>query len=128
MMPAKLKASSMLPPLQPAFCVEQSTSCCSDIEVKEPVPICHAPSMPPVVEKAQQLPHWPWSFTGVTAPWVVQSTDAASSSPWYSCTPMCGKLLGAFALNSAKSAEATTTAEAITADFMAEGKKKYLKY
>jgi hypothetical protein len=26
-----------------------------------------ADSMEPVAEKAQQEPHWPWFFTGVTA-------------------------------------------------------------
>merc|ERR1711890_8743 len=28
----------------------------------------HMPSRAPVDEKAQQLPHWPWFFTGVTRP------------------------------------------------------------
>ncbi len=32
--------------------------------------------MAPVVENAQQDPHCPWSFTGVTAPCVLQSTEA----------------------------------------------------
>ena len=30
-----------------------------------------APSVEPVVEKAQHDPHWPWSLTPVTAPLVV---------------------------------------------------------
>ena len=32
------------------------------------------PSRVPVVEKDQQLPHWPWSLTGVTYPSCLQST------------------------------------------------------
>ena len=31
-------------------------------------------------EKAQQEPHWPWFFTGVTAPLVRQSTDSSLDS------------------------------------------------
>jgi len=38
-----------------------------------------APSMAPVVEKAQQLPHWPWFLTSVTAPFVRQSTDSGTT-------------------------------------------------
>merc|ERR1712013_778796 len=68
----------MEPPLQPMLpFLEQSTSCCSDMETSLPVPICHAPSMPPVVEKAQHEPHWPWSLTGVTAPASTQLTEEA---------------------------------------------------
>ena len=33
-----------------------------------------APSMAPVVEKDQQLPHAPWFLTAVTAPLATQST------------------------------------------------------
>lgn len=32
-----------------------------------------------MAEKAQQDPHSPWSFTGVTAPLSVQSTDSGRS-------------------------------------------------
>ena len=31
-------------------------------------------------EKAQQLPHLPWSLTGVMTPWSLQSTDSGKSS------------------------------------------------
>jgi hypothetical protein len=34
--------------------------------------------MAPVAEKVQQLPHWPWSFTLVTAPLFLQSTVAGA--------------------------------------------------
>jgi hypothetical protein len=59
---------------------EQSTSCCSDSDVRVPVFRKTEPSVEPVVEKAQHEPHWPWSFTGVTAPLSVQSTDVGSAS------------------------------------------------
>ena len=38
-------------------------------------------SMAPVVLKVQQLPHWPWSFTGVSTAGVRlrQSTDAGAA-------------------------------------------------
>ena len=36
-----------------------------------PVLMKSAPSVEPVVEKAQHEPHWPWSLMGVTAPFVV---------------------------------------------------------
>ena len=76
------KAWSISPPLQPWFPNEdeQSTSYCSEYEVSFPVAMNSAPSTAPVVEKAQHDPHCPWSFTGVTAPLVVQSTEAGISS------------------------------------------------
>jgi len=42
--------------------------------------IWNAPSVEPVVEKAQQEPHWPWFFTGVTAPLATQSTEASDGA------------------------------------------------
>ena len=32
----------------------------------------------PVDEKVQHEPHWPWSFTEVTAPFVLQSIEAGA--------------------------------------------------
>ena len=60
-------------PYEPA----QSTSSCSEKERSFPVAIWYAPSVDPVVEKAQHEPHWPWFFTGVTAPLATQSTESA---------------------------------------------------
>ena len=60
-------------------------SCCSESEVRVPVAIWTAPSVEPVVENDQQLPHWPWFLTGVTAPLARQST-AASSTPERTCS------------------------------------------
>ena len=51
----------------------QSTSCCSERLTSSPVLIWWAASRAPVAEKVQQEPHWPWSFTGVTAPSSLQS-------------------------------------------------------
>ena len=39
-----------------------------------------SPSNAPVVENAQQDPHWPWSLTSVTAPWALQSTSSGNST------------------------------------------------
>merc|ERR1719240_45452 len=82
----------MRPPWQPSLpFLEQSTSCCSLNETRPPPAICQAPSKEPVVLNAQQLPHWPWSFTGVTAPCVPQSKDSGAtmlSSDW--CVPTRG--------------------------------------
>merc|ERR1719284_2346476 len=55
-----------------------------------------APSREPVVEKAQHEPHCPWFFTGVTAPFVVQSTASESGSPTYSSVPKCFRPLHTF--------------------------------
>merc|ERR1712187_276180 len=86
----KLKPLSINPPWQPASTLSQSTSCCS-LKLGRALPaIFHAPSVEPVVEKAQQLPHWPWFFTGVTAPLVVQSTEAAVTSV-STCWPRLGR-------------------------------------
>uniref|UniRef100_J3MV84 Uncharacterized protein n=1 Tax=Oryza brachyantha TaxID=4533 RepID=J3MV84_ORYBR len=75
------KALSMRPPLQPALplLVSQSTSCCSDSAVRLLVRMALIPSTAAIVEKAQQLPHWPWSFTAPTAPFCRQSTEAGTS-------------------------------------------------
>jgi len=52
--------------------------------------------MAPVAEKAQHEPHWPWSFTGVTAPLVVQSIEAgtAERSAGAECTVAAGPFTG----------------------------------
>jgi len=47
--------------------------------MRVPLAIAHAPSIAPVDENDQQLPHWPWSFTGVTAAFVRQSTALGSA-------------------------------------------------
>merc|ERR1711862_779458 len=39
-----------------------------------------APSTEPVVEKAQQEPHWPWFLTPETAPSVLQSLEAGAAT------------------------------------------------
>merc|ERR1719463_148911 len=77
----------MRPPLHPESTLSQSTSCCSLRDTSEPVAISQAPSSEPVVENAQHEPHCPWFFTGVTAPLVVQSTEAANSDPSCTCVP-----------------------------------------
>merc|ERR1711976_96850 len=82
---SKLKADSMLPPPQPRFALEQSTSCCSERDTRLLDAISQEPSMPPAVLKAQQDPHCPWFLTGVTAPLVTQLTVDATASP--SCSP-----------------------------------------
>jgi hypothetical protein len=46
----------MRPPWQPKFLWEQLTSSCSDKLTSSPVAIACAPSIAPVLEKAQQLP------------------------------------------------------------------------
>merc|ERR1712227_291679 len=71
------KARSIRPPLQALFCFEQSTSCCSEKDLRVPVERNIDPSTDPVVEKAQHDPHCPWFLTGVTAPLVLQSTSSA---------------------------------------------------
>merc|ERR1712227_452595 len=84
------KARSMRPPLQALFCFEQSTSCCSEKDLRVPVERNIDPSTDPVVEKAQHDPHCPWFLTGVTAPLVLQSTDcwrSEVSSSSYSSSP-----------------------------------------
>jgi len=71
----------MRPPEQPESVVSQETSSCSDREVRVLPARNHWPSMPWVVENAQQEPHWPWFFTGVTAPFLRQSMDS-TMEPW----------------------------------------------
>jgi hypothetical protein len=44
-----------------------------------PVAMNAAPSRAPVAPNAQQLPHTPWSLTGVTAPAATQFTDDCSA-------------------------------------------------
>merc|ERR1719182_983477 len=72
----------MRPPLQPWLPKEpaQSTNCCSERDTSLPEDRKLAPSREPVVEKAQHEPHWPWFFTGVTAPLVTQSTLSAAAA------------------------------------------------
>merc|ERR1711908_128663 len=71
---------SIRPPLHPWFLVEQSTRFCSEREVSPDPATALAPSMAPVVEKAQHDPHCPWFLTGVTAPLDLQSTVASRLS------------------------------------------------
>jgi len=85
------KPASMRPPPQPLFALEQSTSCCSERDTSLPVAPDHAPSVPPVVENAQQDPHWPWFFTAVTRCLVVQSTEATSGWPEWTWLPAFGR-------------------------------------
>ena len=70
------KAESMMPPLHPAapFTWQHETICCSEKETSLPVEIWWTPSMEPVALNVQHEPHWPWFFTGVTAPFLRQST------------------------------------------------------
>ena len=67
-------------PKLPYF-LEQSTNCCSDKLINFPFAIDQAPSNAPVDENAQQLPHCPWSFTGVTAFRVRQSIASGTIFP-----------------------------------------------
>merc|ERR1719197_898321 len=50
-------------------------SCCSEKLSRLPVATKWAPSMEPVVAKAQHEPQAPWSLTGVTAPASTQLTS-----------------------------------------------------
>jgi hypothetical protein len=52
--------------------------CSSDNSVKLPFLITHASSAEPVAEKAQQDPHYPWSFTEVTAFFFGQSKNSGT--------------------------------------------------
>ena len=63
-------ALSMIPPPHPLlpYLAEQSMSCCSDRDRRDPVAWKNAASVAPTALKAQQPPHDPWFFTGVTAP------------------------------------------------------------
>lgn len=56
----------------------QSMSSCWLSGVRRPVCLNAWPSMVPVVPNDQQLPHEPWSLTGVTAPWAVQFTASGN--------------------------------------------------
>lgn len=52
----------------------QSTSCCSENKIFRPLPrIFQWDYIAPTVEKVQQDPQSPWSFTGVTTPLLNQS-------------------------------------------------------
>ena len=53
----------------------QSSNCCSLSSTSFPSETKCAPSMAPVVENVQQLPHCPWSLTRVTAPLNRQSNS-----------------------------------------------------
>mmetsp|Transcript_17119 Transcript_17119/g.25782 ORF Transcript_17119/g.25782 Transcript_17119/m.25782 type:complete len:253 (+) Transcript_17119:745-1503(+) len=80
-------ALSISPPEQPwsplwSHCTRSS----SDREISLPVAIWYAPSTDPVVEKAQHEPHRCWFFTGVTAPFATQSTEAARGTSDARCT------------------------------------------
>ena len=55
---------------------------CSERLTRRPVARWCIASSAPVVEKDQQLPHWPWFLTGVTAPLVLQSTLRGSGPEW----------------------------------------------
>merc|ERR1719481_1248583 len=70
----------MSPPLQPSlpYSLLQSTKFCSLRLTSSPVFLKCIASRAPVVENDQQDPHWPWSFTGVTAPRCLQSTLCGS--------------------------------------------------
>uniref|UniRef100_A0ACD5WN40 Uncharacterized protein n=1 Tax=Avena sativa TaxID=4498 RepID=A0ACD5WN40_AVESA len=75
------KALSIRPPSHPLLsAVSQSMSSCSDRDTSLPVRMALMPSTDTTVEKAQQLPHLPWSLTPVTAPFCRQSTDCGRSS------------------------------------------------
>mmetsp|Transcript_119649 Transcript_119649/g.290389 ORF Transcript_119649/g.290389 Transcript_119649/m.290389 type:complete len:216 (+) Transcript_119649:752-1399(+) len=62
-----------MPPLQALSWWSQSTICCGASSSREWPAIALALSIDSVAEKAQQEPHWPWSFTGVTTPLSRQS-------------------------------------------------------
>merc|ERR1719158_999805 len=87
----------MSPPLHPLSVLSQSTRFCSDngtgVPVTCPFEITDLPSIAPVVEKDQQLPHCPWFLTGVTAPFATQSTEsqvAAGKCTGFRCSPSFG--------------------------------------
>lgn len=85
-------ASKGHPPPQPKFpsCLVQSTRFCSESDTNLPEARACWPSRTPVVEKAQHEPQPPWSLTGVTTPFVLQSTDAGNALPedlWVRATP-----------------------------------------
>merc|ERR1711862_837405 len=77
---AYMKPKTMAPPLQPLFCFEHSTRFSSEREVNPSPAISLAPSMAPVVEKAQHDPHAPWFLTPVTAPFAFQSISSSKFS------------------------------------------------
>ena len=60
----------------------QSMRFCSERLTSFPVALWCIASRAPVVEKDQQDPHWPWFFTGVTAPFSLQSTFLGSWELW----------------------------------------------
>merc|ERR1719469_200003 len=70
------------PPLQPSLLPSQSTNCCSETDTRFPVAMACPDSTTPMVEKAQQDPHWPWSLIGFTKPFWTQSTASATSSEY----------------------------------------------
>merc|ERR1719460_1163440 len=90
----------MSPPPQPwsvppCAALSQETRSCSENETSFLVAIWYAPSNEPVVEKAQQEPHWPWFLIGVTAPLADQSTASSptvGSSTMFFGRRRCGLL------------------------------------
>ena len=58
----------------------QSTSSCGASTGSVPVAMNTADSIDCVAENAQHEPQPPWSFVGVTAPFVRQSTEAGRSA------------------------------------------------
>jgi hypothetical protein len=69
-------------------------SCCSESETSWPVFKKWAPSTFPATEKLQQLPHTPWSLTGVTAPFATQSTGTGAAVVRASGSTLCSELRG----------------------------------
>lgn len=57
----------------------QATSYWTDNFSSIPSEIDLNPSRPPAAENAQQDPHIPWFYTGVTAPFLAQSTTTLDS-------------------------------------------------
>ena len=80
------KPLSINPPLQPLFppIFAHDTSSCSLREIRSPVFTATTPSTAPTVENAQHDPHWPWFFTGVTAPLDTQSIVSGGVTSAYS--------------------------------------------
>merc|ERR1712139_249947 len=84
-----LNQLSIRPPLHPLATLSHSTSSSSLKDSSLPLAIAFAPSTEPVVENAQHEPHWPWFFTGVTAPLATQSTESARLVVSKTLTGLC---------------------------------------
>ena len=65
----------------PCAALSHCTRFSSEYEASWPVWMAIEPSTEPVVEKDQQLPHWPWFLIGVTAPLATQSSESGGASP-----------------------------------------------